>query len=136
MDNVILFVMQPSQYLEPDKRTLVRLLRSLCTEHTIASSRMFNHYNCFESGIMQAVKRVLTEKYFTSQCIAITDKDAKHVAEDITEYYKDSIINIIIREWWIFNGMPTFLEDKTTGRYVRRMLRAHMLSEQNVLSIS
>jgi hypothetical protein len=77
---------------------------------------------------MQAVKRVLTEKYFTAQCI---DTTAHEVTPDhldgITDYYKDSIIDIIIREWWVFNGMPTFMQDKTTGRYVRRMLRAHKM---------
>jgi hypothetical protein len=131
MDNVLLFIMQPGKFIEPDKRTLVRLLRSLCTQYTTGPAskvRMCNQYTCFESGAMQAVKRVLTEKYFTTPCIDITATEVKpdHL-DGITDYYKDSIIDLIIREWWVFNGMPTFLQDKTTGRYVRRMLRAHKM---------
>jgi hypothetical protein len=73
---------------------------------------------------MQAVKRVLIEKYFSMHCIDVQGDDS---IDGITDYHKDSIIDIIIREWWVCNGMPTFIEDKTTGRYVRRMLRAHKM---------
>jgi hypothetical protein len=121
MDNLLLFVMHPGKYIEPDKRTLVRLLRSLCTQHTNGGMR--NHYTCFESGLMQAVKRVLVEKYFARDGAACNHVDG------ITDYHKDSIIDIITREWWVYNGMPTFMEDKTTGRYVRRMLRAHKMQQ-------
>ena len=121
MDNLLLFVMHPGKFVEPDKRTLVRLLRSLCREYTIGGMR--NHYTCFESVLMQAVKRVLIQKYFTE------NNAQEDRVDGITDYYKDSIIDIIIREWWVFNGMPTFLEDKTTGRYVRRMLRTHRMQQ-------
>ena len=127
MDNLLLFVINPGKYPEPDKRTLVRLLRSLCNEYTLdnasqhCTSPMSNHYTCFESDVMQAIKRVLTEKYFAVKCV---DDDS---VDGITDYHKDAIVDIIIREWWVCNGMPKVLQDKTTGRYVRRMLKAHKM---------
>jgi hypothetical protein len=117
MDNVIMFAMKPGQYLEPDKRTLVRLLRSISVPVVDDDGEERpNHYTSFESGTLRSVKKVLFAQYF-----------AHEGAESATEYCKDSLIDTIVREWWIFNGMPTFLQDKTTGRYVRRMLRAHKI---------
>jgi hypothetical protein len=108
MDNVIMFVMEPGKHPEPDKRTLLRLLRSLCM-----AGPGVNHYSCFESGTMRLLKQVLVERYFDHG--------------EVRAYEKDTLVDAIVRAWWIYNGMPTFLQDKTTGRYVRRMLRAHKL---------
>jgi hypothetical protein len=118
MDNLILFVMKPGQYVEPDKRTLVRLLHSLCRGSVSDGvAPMLNHYNCFEDGTMRSVKKILRDKYFVGD----SDKD------DGVDYSKDAIVDLIIREWWIYNGMSDCLEDKATGRYVRRMIRTHRI---------
>jgi hypothetical protein len=107
MDNVILFVMDPGRYLEPDKRTLIRLLKSLCLGQGQYGMGMMNHYTCFQDGNMRAVQKVLHEKYFN---YAVDPTGA----EVVTDYYKDSIIDAIVREWWIFNGMPTILQNKVS----------------------
>jgi hypothetical protein len=120
IDNVILFVMQPGEYLEPDKRTLVRLLHSLCVPVVVEEeprNSVLNQYSSFESGCMRSVKKVLLEKYFVA---------GQEV--DISDYHKEPVIDTIIREWWIFNGMPCFLDNKRIGRYVRKMLRTHKLN--------
>jgi hypothetical protein len=114
MDNLILFVINPGKYPEPDKRTLVRLLRSLSMPvKRIDGMTMFNHYVCFQQGCMQSLQRFLMENYFTEE---INE-------DDVTE--KDCIVDAIVRQWWIFNGMPVFIDEKRNGRYVRRMLRTH-----------
>jgi hypothetical protein len=62
---------------------------------------------------MRSLKKVLVDRYFG--------------CDGAVEYQKDDMIDAVVREWWIYNGMPTFLTDKIAGRYVRRMLRAHKL---------
>jgi hypothetical protein len=124
MDNVILFVAQPGQHAEPDKRTLVRLLRSLSAVPPLP----VNHYTCFETGAMTSLKKVLVEKGFFDGTREVCEE-----TDAVAEYDKDLLIDTIIRVWWIFNGMPTFLSDKSTGRYVRRMLRAHRVDSLPLL---
>jgi hypothetical protein len=62
---------------------------------------------------MRSLKKVLVDRYFS--------------CDGVVEYQKDALIDAVVREWWIFNGMPTFMTHKVVGRYVRRMLRAHKL---------
>jgi hypothetical protein len=87
---------------------------------------MLNHYTCFESGSMRSLKKLLVEKYFV-------DAGTEGFLGGVTEYQKDALVDAIVREWWVFNGMPTFMQDKKTGRYVRRMLRAHKLLHEAVI---
>jgi len=129
MDNLILFVIQPGMYPEPDKRTLVRLLKSLCSKYIygeLDTVPMYNQYTCFESPVMNVVKQVIRSKYISSDSINLTSPDSvNYFTGEVIRLCKDTIVDEIVRVWWIFNGMPTILDHRETGRYVRRMLRIH-----------
>lgn len=135
LDNLLLFISDPGNHREPDKRTMYRLLQNLSIEYTGQGSGVCiqNPYLRFSNHIAEQVITVFKRKYFTSYRFDTiskskwkdmrSSKSAGHAVngcEIASSSYKFQqgkmmdnnldMINDLIRVWWKCHGMPKFLQ--------------------------
>jgi len=108
MDSLLVFVDQPTVQNAPDKRTLVRLLRSLAFPRKTGHGDVPNCYTMFAGPALRCVLHRLRER---------------GALEEPTS--KDVIKGEIVRGYWLTHGMPTAFESGELARVVRRMARDH-----------
>lgn len=129
LDNILLFVENPGDYPEPDKRILLRTLKTLCLRYTFdeggSGHYIHNCYSCFKGNVMEGLVDVV-KSYFIQKNISLVGTDNEtQLSEGISAINKTDVIDDIVKVWWVSNGMPVIVHNKYIGRYVRRMMRSH-----------
>ena len=148
LDNMMLFMTDPGNFKEPDKRTMFRLLQNLSIQYTHTEPMreplcIINPYYHFVNPIADRIVHMFKKKYFRSYRFDTTvrhlwkkmriQKSPTPQVQAGSGYTQErlfkqvdsnqGLLNDAIRIWWENNGMPLILENRVVAKYVRRMLR-------------
>jgi hypothetical protein len=151
-DNVLLFIQNPGIFKEPDKRSLFRILQNISIIYAIQIDEdntnkveICNLYTRLCNFSTQFIVNTFRNKYFATYVVDISNKMIRTAMKDKivnermpNEYTgrarqrmlmeKNSLImNDIIRLFWEYNGTPEILINRTTAKYVRKMIRTERL---------
>lgn len=126
VDDVLCFI-QDIGNNPPDKRTLIRVLKSFTMDFVDASgvTRPANMYRIFSTPAVDILTKSLAKDFFTQYPVqgALQDEMmVNYFGDEVAALGKDSIVCEIVRVNWLLNGMPVVLQNAQTARLVRKML--------------
>lgn len=126
IDDVLCFVENVGNN-PPDKRTLIRVLKSLSMEFVDAAgvARPANVYRTFSTPAVDILVRSLAADFFTGCQVSKAQEGVLMVdyfGREVATLEKDSIVHEIVRTNWLVNGMPMVLQNAQTARLVRKVL--------------
>jgi len=129
IDDVLTFVNAPEgRSLLPDKRILIRVLKSCCMTFS-ADTELGEkiNVNIYRSMFCTPSLLILCkslEKHFFRSCKVDGNLDSltHYFTNEVREIYKGSIVDEVIKVWWLLNGMPPILVSKKCARLTRKML--------------
>ena len=135
VDDVLSFVNSPSERrLLPDKRTMIRVFKSLCmTFSTKILGGAFRqntqildanlYLSIFSTPSLLLLIRILQRDFF-SDCKIEGNVESLvfYFTNDVRHIYKNAVVDTVLKVWWLQSGMPTLLPNKKCAKLTRRML--------------